>query len=282
MRTSNLFKVKFLGVRGSYNLSDSKMQRYGGNTSAIEIETETQRIFIDAGSGITKVVPEGFNKEMTLYFSHYHWDHILGLPFFTPLYDEQASLLIRGMAPEKYTLNQVVEMLFDTPFCPIGWDSVKDRTKIEVINKEGSEVLEDIKVDHIGLRHPGGSVGYRFTSGDKVVVILTDIEMSRAFDTYEADFNRLRDFVNQADVLIMDGSMTNEEYYGKDGSNKVGWGHSPLEECILLAQKGQVKKTYMTHYLPNREDQQNDEILKQIRKKYEGIYFAQENEVIVL
>lgn len=274
-------KVKFLGVRGSYNLSNTQSVKYGGNTSCIQIIIEDQIIFLDAGSGITKVEKPFNDFDIHILFTHYHWDHVLGLPFFSTLYTKKDKVNVKGMKPEYYSLKELLALLFNPPFCPIMWSKVQDKLEIEEISEEGTFYIKNIRVDTLLLMHPGGALGYKITYEGISIVLLTDIELSKEFSSYRLEREKLLKFVQDVDILVMDAALTNEEYYGAVGSNKIGWGHSTMGECILLSEDAGVKKTYITHYLPYREDQQNDALEKEIREKHPTIFLAKEDESLI-
>ncbi len=274
-------KIKFLGVRGSYNLSNTQSVKYGGNTSCVQITIEDQIIFLDAGSGITKVEEPMNDYDIHILFSHYHWDHVLGLPFFSTLYTKKDKVKIKGMKPEKYSLKELLALLYNPPFCPIMWSKVEEKLDIEEIPVFGTFYINNIKVDTILLMHPGGALGFRISYRGFKIVLLTDVELSKEFSSYQSERTKLTDFVNNADVLIMDAALTNEEYYGIIGSNKIGWGHSTIDECILLAEESNVKMTYITHYLPYRDDCQNDVLESTIKEKHANIYLAKEDEILI-
>ncbi len=280
MRTRDI-RIKFLGVRGSYNLSNTKSVKYGGNTSCIQLIIDDQVIFLDAGSGITKVADPFEDKDVTILFTHYHWDHVLGLPFFSTLYQRKNEVAIKGMKPENTSLNDVLTLLFNPPFCPIMWSQVQHKLNIEEIPETGTFYIKEVRVDTMLLMHPGGALGYRLTYGGVVVVLLTDVELSKAFSEYEAERKKLLEFVRGADVLVMDAALTESEYYGKIGSSKIGWGHSTMNECISLSEEAGVKRTYITHYLPYRDDSENDVLEAGIREEHSTIFLAREDEELV-
>jgi len=278
----NQIKLKFLGVRGSYNLSNPDVNRYGGNTSCVQVSTAKDVFYVDAGSGITKVDDPNDSRQMHLLMTHYHWDHVLGLPFFSNLYTHPQPLIVRGMKPEVYSLKEVMQLIFNPPFCPIHWKTVANKIEIIEIPRTGSFWVNETKVNHIPIMHPGGALGYRFEFKGNAICVLTDIELSQAFETYEDDMAKIVAFVKDSDILIMDAAMTDDEYYGVEGSNKVGWGHSTINECLKLIKRAAVKSTYITHYLPYRSDATNDKIYTKILKENLNVYFAVEGESITL
>jgi len=274
--------LKFLGVRGSYNLSNPDVNRYGGNTSCVQVSTSKDVFYVDAGSGITKVDEPDDTRQMHLLLTHYHWDHILGLPFFSNLYTHSKPLIIRGMKPEYYSLEEVMQLIFNPPFCPINWKTVSGKIEMIEVPKTGAFNVNDMRIKHIPIMHPGGALGYRFEFKGNVICLLTDIELSSAFETYEKDMAQIVNFVKDADILIMDAAMTDDEYYGIEGSNKIGWGHSTINECLKLVKRASVKSTYITHYLPYRSDTVNDKIYSKILKENPNVHFAVEGESITL
>lgn len=273
-------EIRFLGVRGSYNLSNAQSVKYGGNTSCIQITIGDQIIFLDAGSGITKIEDPYIGKDVHIFFTHYHWDHVLGLPFFTSLYTRKDKVFVKGMKPEHYTLKDLLALLFNPPFCPIMWSKVQEKLEIQEIPTVGEFYIKDIRVETILLMHPGGSLGYKLTYKGFSIALLTDVELSKEFISYEEERNKLLEFVREVDVLVMDAALTKSEYYGEIGTNKIGWGHSTMDECMELANDARVKNTYITHYLPYRDDDQNDELERKLRDINNKVYLAREDHTI--
>lgn len=276
-------KIKFWGVRGSIPCPGPNTVEYGGNTPCIELRfKELDRLIIlDAGSGIRELgnymmghdLPKGpINTE--IYLSHTHWDHILGFPFFTPLYIPGTKLKVFGpVTLEGDSLEKIVGGQMTYRYFPVRESELA--AEIEYIHlKEGRYDLGDgITLITKYLNHPLLCLGYRFEYKDKVFCTAYDTEPFRnlfctdpedpSYDeamAEEGEFvvkeqnDLIEKFFSGADLLIHDTQYTQEEY----GASRIGWGHSSFEYACAAANRAGVKAMAMFHHEPVRTDEQMD------------------------
>ena len=281
-------RIKFWGVRGSVPCPGPKTVKYGGNTPCIELRFKklNRLIIIDAGSGLRELgihmmandLPKGpINTE--IFLSHTHWDHIMGFPFFIPIYVPGSKLKVYGpVSYEGDTLDKIVGGQLTYRYFPVRYAELG--ADIDYIDlKEGRYNLEDgISLAAKYLNHPILCLGYRFEYEGKVLCTAYDTEPFRnLFCTDPADpsydeamaeegslvaeeQNRmLEEFFRDADLLIHDSQYTQQEYE----SSKIGWGHTSYEYAIAAARRAGVKKMALFHHEPIRTDDQMEELDKQ-------------------
>lgn len=281
-------KIRFWGVRGSIPCPGSHTVRYGGNTACIEIRfRETNRlIIIDAGSGIRElgnfIMANDFPKgpvETEIYLSHTHWDHIMGFPFFTPIYIPTTKLKVYGpVTHEGDTLEKIVGGQMTYRYFPVR--EAELAANIEYVTlKEGRLDLGDgIALTTKYLNHPILCLGYRFEYRGKVFCTAYDTEPFRnlfctdvndpSYDRMMAEEgelvareqnNLLERFFAGADLVVHDSQYTNKEYEAK----YQGWGHSPIEYVVDTAKRAGVKAMALFHHDPMRTDSQLDALSQQ-------------------
>lgn len=278
-------KIKFWGVRGSIPCPGPQTVKYGGNTPCIELRFKgpDRLIIIDAGSGIRELgnyimahdLPKGPIKT-EIFLTHTHWDHIMGFPFFTPIYVPGSQLKVYGpVTYEGDTLENVVGGQLTYRYFPVR--DVELAADIAYIDlKEGRLDLGDgITLTTKYLNHPILCLGYRFEYQDKVFCTAYDTEpfrnlfcadpsdpsydeaMAKEGDLVAGEQNNLLErFFAGADLLVHDTQYTQEEYE----SSKIGWGHSPFQHAIAAANRVGVKKMAFFHHEPVRSDSQMDEL----------------------
>lgn len=249
--------IRIWGTRGSIAAPGPHTVRYGGNTTCVEVNLSGGKILIlDAGSGIRPLgrlmLSRGGPWEVYLLVTHIHWDHIMGFPFFEPIYKEGTKVWIDGCSRAieglKLTLNRgMVDGVF-----PVSYDKLS--SKIENLGRLGNGTLSigEAKVDAIEINHPQGGMGFRIREGDKCFVFLTDNELhlSRSNGRALSDYWR---FCEGADLLIHDS-----QYLPDEMDEKRGWGHSDLISAVELALKAGVERLLLTHHDPERTDPQID------------------------
>ena len=280
-------RIKFWGVRGSIPCPGPLTSKYGGNTSCIELRFDDidRLIIIDAGSGIRELgnymmahdLPKG-PIQTEIFLSHTHWDHIMGFPFFTPIYIPGTRLKVYGpISYENDTLEKVVGGQLSYRYFPIR--DAELAAQIEYVHlKEGRLDLGDgIIVTTKYLNHPILCLGYRFEYRDKVFCTAYDTEPFRnlfSVNPNDASYNEamakegeliaieqnkaVEEFFAGADFLIHDSQYTQDEYE----SGKLGWGHSSFEHVCAAANRSGVKTLALFHHEPVRNDEQIDELAK--------------------
>jgi phosphoribosyl 1,2-cyclic phosphodiesterase len=257
-------EIRFWGTRGSIPAPGPQTLEFGGNTTCLEITLATgRRLVIDAGTGI-RALGEHLQVNVAtvrfhLLLTHNHWDHLLGLPFFAPIYREDTEIMVDGWPLAFQALTRVFDDHLGDGFFPVAWDQLKAR--ISFINRlaRGPLTLDDVQIDAIPLNHPQGCLGYRFRERDHTLVFITDNELGIG------NWHRFDDFVQfvrGADLLIHDA-----QYLPEEMTDHRGWGHSTFEESVRLALEGEVKHLVLTHHDPNRSDAQVRDIVKRARKQ---------------
>jgi phosphoribosyl 1,2-cyclic phosphodiesterase len=302
-------QIRFWGVRGSIPCPGQNTVVYGGNTACIEIEMGAigRRMVIDAGSGIrdlgnrmvTKDLPKGPLKA-DVFLSHTHWDHIMGFPFFTPIFIPGTVLNIYGpVTYEDETLGEVLNGQWTYRYFPIRQEELSSQITYYDLKETELDLGDGIKLITKYLNHPLLCLGYRFEYRGRVVVTAYDTEPFRnVFCTDPQDPNydasmaaegelvaaeenqRIETFCQGADLLIHDAQYTEAEY----NPGKLGWGHSSVEYAIALAQRAGVKQLALFHHDPMRTDDQLNEFSEQFctaeKTGSVNVFFAREGRTI--
>lgn len=272
------FRVTFWGVRGSIPCPGQKTLRYGGNTSCIEMLVGQERLIFDGGTGLRVLGdflmathPQQKIKGH-LFFTHTHWDHIQGFPFFAPAFTKGNQFQIYGVPnSEKCTIEHRLSDQMLHPNFPVPLQIMQGN--LAFYHLQVGEVLTlgaEIRVENRPLNHPGQAVGYRVSWRGITVAFITDTE--HFGDRLDANVIHL---AHQADVLIIDATYTDEEYHDLEGGKK-GWGHSTWQEAIKVAQAAQVKELILFHHDPAHDDDQLEAILEQAQSRFPRTRLAQE------
>ena len=271
-------KVKFYGTRGSIPVCDKEFLEFGGNTTSIKITRENGRVAIlDAGSGIRNLgkdlMKDGLDQsDLFIAFSHFHWDHIQGFPFFEPAYKEDMviNILALGRDREITNLKDIFREQMESQYFPVPLKSMGAKFNFLKVNRNILKI-NDAVVRVIKQNHPGGSYGYRMEDNDKSLVILTDLEHGESVQPEIVEFCR------GADLLIHEAQYTNEmlERYR-------GWGHSSFDQAMEVAEKAGVKKLIMTHHDPDHNDAFLTGIEKECQKRIPNCELARENKEFIV
>jgi phosphoribosyl 1,2-cyclic phosphodiesterase len=284
-------ETKFWGVRGSIPSPGPETVKYGGNTLCLELRINLKHgrrlIIIDAGSGIRllgdALLADNLDTgplRAQIFLSHTHLDHIMGLPFFAPLFMPQTRLKIHApITCESNSLEEVIGGQMSYRYFPVRLEELA--AEIEYIDlKEGCYDLGDgIRLRTTYLNHSLLAMGYRIEYQGRVVCTAFDTEpfynvfdadpSDPAYDTIlaaegnrvaAAQNRRLEAFFRGADLLIHDGQYTRAEY----DSGKRGWGHAPIEDAVEAAKRADVKRLVICHHDPLRTDAQLDDIAERI------------------
>jgi phosphoribosyl 1,2-cyclic phosphodiesterase len=242
-------RIRFWGVRGSIASPGPETAEVGGNTSCVEVICGRTRIVLDAGTGLrelgNRLLKDKEPLAMTMLLSHYHWDHIQGLPFFVPVYMKQTALEIVGAANGVMSVRDALERQMSAPVFPVRLDQVGARLTTREIEPGDVFQVGEAKVTVARGNHPGGVVAYRIEHEGKSVVYATDTEHYSCVDP------ALRAVTEGADVLIYDSQYVPEEYPAK-----LGWGHSTYAHGVELARAAGVGTYVLYHHDPMRTDAQ--------------------------
>jgi phosphoribosyl 1,2-cyclic phosphodiesterase/CheY-like chemotaxis protein len=280
-------RVQFWGTRGSIAKPGPSTARYGGNTSCIELRSaQGTLVVIDCGTGghaLAQKLISGDAKRLrgTILISHTHWDHIQGLPFFDPLFMSGSEWDIYGPKGVRESLREVLAGQMQYDYFPVTLDQCGAKIRYHDL-VEGAFAIDDIKVSTRYLNHPALTLGYRLQVDGATVVYACDHEPHArmlAIGDGEISGQDLRhaEFIEGADLLIHDAQYTAAEY-----SEKIGWGHSPVEYVLKLAQHARAKRVALTHHDPLRDDDAIDRLIGSVRHNSSSVdvFAAYEGQVV--
>ncbi len=248
-------KVKFWGTRGSIPVPGKDTIIYGGNTTCIEITLESgRRIIIDAGTGIRSLGEHlaniGEELNIVILITHIHWDHIIGFPFFTPIFNPSTKIEVDGIHTCMKGIKHIFDYRLGDGFFPIKFNDLK--AEISHLDKlrHGPVAIDGAVIDTIPLQHPQGGFGYRFREGSKSLAFITDNELTEDAWKGSRPGNFVR-FCRDVDLLIHDAQYSPQEI----GARK-GWGHSDYSSAVDLALESNAGKLLLFHHDPSRNDEQ--------------------------
>ena len=255
--------IRVWGARGSIPVSGRDYIKYGGDTTCVEVRTKNDDIIIiDAGTGLRRLgnllVREG-RTEYHMLFTHVHWDHLLGFPFFKPLYRKDTRIWMYGGQMAQDSIKALVSPVMNPPNFPVNYDNLSAH-----IEYQGASELEytigSVEIQAIPISHPNEGLGFKLMEDGKSFVFLTDNELTyvhpggRSFDDY-------LEFSKNADLLIHDTEFTPEEY-----KRTKTWGHSVYSDVVDMAMRAGVGTLCLWHHNQDRKDDQVDWMLQDCRR----------------
>ncbi|HEX9620203.1 MAG TPA: MBL fold metallo-hydrolase [Polyangiaceae bacterium] len=270
------FFVRFWGTRGSIPTPGYATRRYGGNTSCVEMRVDDTRFICDGGTGLRELglqllQSEARPADVHMLFSHMHWDHIQGFPFFLPAYETDMSLHVYEVAAGEDRIRRLLHGQMRSEYFPVTFSDLGARIVSGDLG-DGETSVEGVKIRCFEQNHPGRSFAYSFEKDGKRVVYATDNEVDLTLENREQSmekFSALRKippalvaFARGADLLIADGQYTDEEY-----AAKVGWGHARANTVVDLAVQAEVKQCAIFHHDPMHSDDDIDRIVEQARER---------------
>lgn len=271
--------LRFWGVRGSTPTPARENLRYGGNTPCLEVRTPAGHLFLfDCGTGLRKLgrslVAEFGRRPIRarVFLTHYHWDHIQGIPFFAPLYNPRNEFRFHCFRLPAASMREALEGQMAHPYFPVDMGVMRANRQFTDI-AEDAIACEDLRLRTRWLNHPQGCLGYRLECRGKVIVYATDNEPGDA----KGDAN-VRMLAQGADALVYDAQYTPEEYR----KAHRGWGHSTWEEGVKIAQQMGVKRLILFHHDPEHNDEFVDDIVRTARRRFKNVDAAREGMVIQL
>jgi phosphoribosyl 1,2-cyclic phosphodiesterase len=255
--------IRCWGARGSIPVSGKDYLRYGGNTTCLEIRNNRDDILlVDAGSGIREAgnafLADG-RRDFTLLLTHAHWDHIMGFPFFKPLYRHDATINIWGCPFAQDSIREMLARVMSAPYFPIKYDDIHANVTYAEICIETYH-LGDLTITPIALSHPNQGTGYKFSEAGKSFVFLTDNELGLQHEG-GLSYDNYIEFCHGADLLIHDAEYLDEEY-----PKRRGWGHSTIEQATKLALDAGVKQLGLFHHNQERIDTEVDNLVALSRR----------------
>ncbi len=265
-------KLRFWGVRGSIPTPGPETAFYGGNTSCVELQADGETVILDAGSGLRPLgdtlIKEsgGIPLNLHLLVSHTHWDHIQGFPFFRPAYQPSNRLRVIGYLGVRHDLEEVLHNQMDSTYFPISMSDMM--AQIDVLQVGEVFHCGPVKGHAFYTNHPGKCAGFRFDTSAGAVVYVPDNELNQSGqathmprETAKHLRARFAETVAGARVLIHDAQYTRAEYV-----DRVGWGHSCLEDVVELAGEAGVERLVFFHHDPTRTDEDVNRLIRLARK----------------
>lgn len=272
-------RLEFWGVRGTIPTPFPDRLGYGGNTTCLASRLgEDEYLLLDCGSGARRLGHEIVTRRgrgptrIHLLMSHYHFDHLEGLPLFNPLYDPNTTLRIHGVPPADRTLRATLEQFVSPPYFPVRLAGTP--ATVEFVELDGGAFeVGDIRVETLPLNHPDGCIAYRLERAERRVVFATDHEHGNP----EVDA-ALVDFCAGVDHLIYDATYLPSEYE----SLRRGWGHSTWYAAIATAREADVRNLVLIHHHPDHTDAELDEVERVARREFAATVLAREGTSIPL
>ncbi len=268
-------KLTFWGVRGSIATSGPEFSRIGGNTTCLEVTHGGARLILDAGTGLralgTRLCAEarenGGGVEASFLFSHLHWDHVQGFPFFAPAFMPSTKLSLYGPCDERGVgLEQVLSQQMQPPSFPVPLSAMAAEKTFTAIGSGSELAIGPFEVHMRALCHPQGSLGFRIEAGGRSLCFATDTE----HDDKEIDPSIL-ELARGVDLLVFDAQYTEEEYRGRKG-----WGHSTYVTAALIACAAGAGRLALFHHDPAHDDDAVEAIERDARGIFGSTFAARE------
>jgi len=270
--------VRFWGVRGSIAVSGEQYVQTGGNTSCVEVTHDGERLVLDGGTGLRALGDSlGFSpQKVTVVFSHVHWDHIQGVPFFGPAFHPDSQLTLIGADRPSGSIRDALARQMKPPQWPIGLDAFQARLDFQTARSGQSFEVGPFRLTPVDLDHPDGVLAWRIEAGGTSLVYATDIEHDGHLD------RRLLKAAEGTDLLIHDAQYTEPEYRGEQGPCRKGWGHSTWTEAVECARLVQARRLALFHHDPGRPDRAVRSIESAARRLCARAFAAREGVVVSL
>ena len=275
-----VWNVKLYGGRGSTPVCEPGFQKYGGNTTCIYVDLlindrSKMLVIFDAGTGIRLLsndiekgkIPK--TEYIFMIFTHLHWDHVQGFPFFNQAYDPNQKIGIfypkENLAASE--LKHLFEIQMQAEFFPVQLNNMGAEFSFLVQEEAQSQLNGNnkVKFSYREHNHPGGAFSYRLEANGKTIVLCTDLEHGKEIDQDVVGFCR------DADLLIHDAQYTDEEL-----AQHRGWGHSSFNQAMTAAEQANVKKLVLTHHDPSHDDEFLDSMEKECQKRFPNCELAKE------
>ncbi|CAN5242748.1 MBL fold metallo-hydrolase [soil metagenome] len=269
--------IRFWGTRGSVPVSSPEMAKAGGNTSCVEITCGTNVILFDAGSGLKRVAeefePAGI-KDFDLFLSHCHYDHIIGLPFFKPLYcADMKGKIWSGHLGGAKTTREIVDELMRWPYLPMGIETLS--SLLTYGDFRAGDVLtprEGIELHTATLKHPGGAMGYRLAYDGRAIAYITDTNHEPGVLD-----QGILGLIDAADLVIYDCALTEAEF-----PRYKAYGHSTWQHGVALCRAAGAKRFAIYHHSPLRTDAELAVIEAEAKASFPGAFVARDGLAVTI
>jgi phosphoribosyl 1,2-cyclic phosphodiesterase len=261
--------IKFWGTRGSVPVPGKDTVKYGGNTPCVEIRTaENKLLILDAGTGIRAlgnyIIQNNVNDPLDILLSHYHWDHIQGIPFFVPIYQKGRKITFYGTPGSEKSVKKLLSDQMEKEYFPVNIDEVPADITFKNIKPNESFELDGLEIKTYSVYHPSPTLTFRVCENNKCVVYMTDNELDVRGENDTNIYEKLKsknvgliDFCYGCEYLIHD-MMFDEKLI----ESKIGWGHSSNKALANFAMMANVKNLVFFHYNPEYTDEKIDQLLE--------------------
>ena len=248
MTNTDTFYVKFWGVRGSIPCPGMTHRLYGGTTSCLEIKAGNQTLIFDAGTGICQLghsLLKDNPLSLNLFFTHFHYDHVWGWPFFEPALDNKGDIRIYGGSlGKKLTTQKIMTKLIENQETLVNQSSLRAKLYFsDFVPGDTIRLEQGVSILTTELNHPDRAVGYRIEYRGKSICYLTDHEHGNM-----KIYSQLVEFIYNSDIVIYDATYTDAEYL-----EHIGWGHSTWQEGVRICNDANVKTYVAFHHDPNHD-----------------------------
>lgn len=277
-------KIVFGGVRGTNPVAQPDFMKYGGETSSFLIAGRAgEQVLIDAGTGVRQLghllQASSAPKRVLMLMTHYHLDHVVGLPSLGLIYSPAWQLEIAAPAHDDVEVEATMSRVMDKPFWPLQVEDLKSRLRFTALERTSDTPLRygGLEIRWCPLRHPGGCTAYRVdeTASGGSFVIATDVEWGIASESERMALLSLCASPSPAKLLLMDGQYTPDEV-----ERFKGWGHSTWKEAVTLAEAAGVSRLLLTHHDPRRTDADMDLLRADVQRSASFADMAVERTVL--
>lgn len=273
----NKNKLTFWGVRGSNPTPDKNKMIYGGHTSCVSLQaTRDELLVFDMGTGLKNlgeslVADVNSPKTIHIILSHYHWDHMIGLLSFAPLFIEDFTIYFYGKK-DKMNIKEVISYMMNPIFWPVSFEDFKAELNFHTIENDTLKISDSILINSKPHAHPNGALSFRVELDGKTCTYITDCEHP------ESHLNEhLIELAQNSDILIHDAHFTHDDLI-----NHKGWGHSSFEEAVDMAKRTKSKQLVLFHHNPIYNDEQLEKIESMAKKGFQNTISAKQGLVIYL
>jgi phosphoribosyl 1,2-cyclic phosphodiesterase len=251
-------KITCWGARGSIAVSGKDYVKYGGDTTCVEVRSKNNDIIIlDSGTGMRRLgnkLLASNERDLSILFTHAHWDHLMGFPFFKPIYMKGTTIAMYGCPYAQKSVKAMIGNTMVAPYFPVDYGLLQAEISSHSVCKESFKI-GPVTITPIALSHPNMGIGYKFAEDGKSFVFLTDNELAHKHHG-GLDYDDYLRFSEGADLLVHDAEYTPDQY-----AMTKGWGHSLYTDALRLAMEAKVKQFGLFHHNQDRTDAQQDGIV---------------------